>query len=89
MQRGRAVGGYNVPPPPPGSAGGAQPNAWPAGTLDGTCHFGNAQTSLPAWYAQGYLAAPDDEVYNGTEAFFPRLLLMSAFLFYVVLIVVS
>jgi hypothetical protein len=54
-----------VPPPPGSSPGGAHPAAWPAGTLDGTCHLGSAQTLLPSWYAAGYLAAPDDETYNG------------------------
>lgn len=56
-----------MPPPPTGSEGGAQPNAWPAGTLDGTCHYGSAQSVLPAWYAAGYLAGADDETYNGKK----------------------
>lgn len=55
---GRAVGGYTVPKA--GSGSGVNTNYW-----GGTCGLANAQTDYPAWYANGYLAAPDDETYNG------------------------
>jgi hypothetical protein len=31
----------------------------------GTCSLGAATPDLPSWYANGYLAAADDETYNG------------------------
>lgn len=55
---GRAVGGYNVPK-------ASNESGVPTQNFDGTCHFGNAQDSLPSWYSEGYLTAPDDETYNG------------------------
>jgi len=55
---GRVTGGYVTPGP-----------AFTSGVnltyLDGTCHYSNAQPNLPSWYANGFLAAPDDETYNG------------------------